>query len=125
LGVKIRYAAQLNFTKLDPSTNNTTKYEALLLGLRKMKALGHQNFTVKSNSKVILDHIEKESDAQGQEMIYYLEAISAMEKYFSGFLLEQIPRAPNNEADKLAKAAARKQPLPLDVFYEEMSTPSI
>jgi ribonuclease HI len=61
--VKIRYAAHLNFTKPDPSTNNNTVYEALLLGLRKMKALGHQNFTMRSYLKVISDHIKKESDA--------------------------------------------------------------
>jgi ribonuclease HI len=66
-GVKIRYAARLNFTKLDPSTNNTTEYGALLLGLCKMKALGHQNFTERSDSKVISDHNEKESDAQSPE----------------------------------------------------------
>ena len=40
-GTKFRYAARLQFNKLDPSTNNTTEYEALLLGLQKMKALGH------------------------------------------------------------------------------------
>jgi hypothetical protein len=33
-GVKMRYAARLNFIKPDPSTNNTTEYEALLLGLQ-------------------------------------------------------------------------------------------
>jgi ribonuclease HI len=59
----MRYANRLNFTKPDPSTNNNTEYEALLLGLRKMKALGHPNFIVKSDSKVIADHVEKESEA--------------------------------------------------------------
>jgi ribonuclease HI len=124
-GVKIRYADRLNFTKPDPSTNNTTAYEALLLGLRKTKALGHQNFTVKSDSKVITDHIEKESKAQGPDMVNYLEAVRAMEKHFNGFTVEHIPRAQNSEADNLAKAAARKQTLPQDVFYEEITTPSI
>jgi ribonuclease HI len=111
-GVKIRYAARLNFTMPDPSTNNTTQYEALLLGLHKMKALGHQNFAIKSDSKVITDHIEKESEAQGPDMVNYLEAVRAMEKHFNGFTVEHIPRAQNSEVDKVAKAAARKQPLP-------------
>jgi ribonuclease HI len=124
-GVKLSYAAHLNFPKLDPSTNNTTEYEALLLGLCKMKALGHPNFTVKSNSKVFTDHIGKESEAQRPEMIQYLEAVRAMEKHFNDFTIEHIPRALNDEADKLAKAAARKQPLPPDVFYEEITQPSI
>jgi len=46
-GTKFRYAARLEFSDLDPSTNNTTEYDALLLGLRKIKALGHPNFTIK------------------------------------------------------------------------------
>jgi hypothetical protein len=31
----------------------------------------------------------------------------------------------NGEAEKLAKAAARKQPLPSDVFYEEITQPLV
>ena len=62
-GAKTRYAARLSFGNLESSTNNTTEYEALLLGLRKMKALGHQNFIVRTDSKVVRDHIEKDSEA--------------------------------------------------------------
>ena len=68
-GAKIRYIACLNFDQFAPSTNNTTEYEALLLGLRKMKALGHQHCVIKTDSKVIADHIEKESEARKPELI--------------------------------------------------------
>ena len=47
-----------------------------------------------------------------------------MEKYFKGFTMMHIPRSQNHEADKLAKAASRKEPLPLDVFYEKITKPS-
>jgi ribonuclease HI len=43
-GIMIRYAARLDFADDVHSTNNTTEYEALLLALRKMKALGQQTF---------------------------------------------------------------------------------
>jgi hypothetical protein len=36
-----------------------------------------------------------------------------------------IPRDDNNEADKLAKVAARNQKMPLDVFFEIIKEPSI
>jgi ribonuclease HI len=39
-GVVIRYAVRLIFANNEHSTNNTTEYEAFLLALRKMKALG-------------------------------------------------------------------------------------
>jgi hypothetical protein len=39
--------------------------------------------------------------------------------------VQHIPRDDNNEADKLAKAAARNQEMPLDVFFEIIKEPSI
>jgi ribonuclease HI len=52
--------------KDEHSTNDTTEYEALLLALRKMKALGQQNFIIKTDSKVMqeLSNIEKKSEAK-------------------------------------------------------------
>jgi ribonuclease HI len=57
-GVVIRYVARLKFADNEHSTNNTTEYEALLLALRKMKALGQQTFIIMTDSKVIQEHIE-------------------------------------------------------------------
>jgi hypothetical protein len=63
-GVVIRYAAWHIFENDEHSMNNTTEYESLLLALRKMKALGQQTFIIKTDSKVIQEHIEKESEAR-------------------------------------------------------------
>jgi ribonuclease HI len=49
------------------------EYEDLLLALRKMKALGQQNFIIKKDSKVIQEHIEKESEAKNPVLMKYLE----------------------------------------------------
>jgi len=57
-------------------------------------------------------------------MKQYLEAVRVMEKHFKGFTTIHVPRAQNDEADKLAKAAARKQPLPPNVFYDKIEKPS-
>ena len=118
-GAKTRYAARLSFGNLESSTNNTTEYEALLLGLRKMKALGHQNIIVRTDSKVVRDHIEKDSEARKPELIEYLDAVRAMEKHFKGFDIVHIPRHMNDEANKLAKAASRKEQLPSDAFLKK------
>jgi len=48
-----------------------------------------------------------------------------MEKYFKGFGIVHIPRHMNDEADKLAKTASRKERLPSDVFFEEITEPSV
>ena len=68
--------------------------------------------------------MEKESEAKKPEMKMYLDAVRAMEKYFKGFTAIHFPRSQNDEADKLAKAAARKEPLPPDIFYEKIMKPS-
>jgi ribonuclease HI len=104
------------------STNNTTKYEALLLALRKMKALGQQTFIIKTDSKVIQEHIEKESEARNPVLMKYLEKAREMERHFKGY---SVPRDDNNEADKLAKAAARNHAMPPDMFFEIIKEPSI
>jgi ribonuclease HI len=124
-GVVIRYAAQLIFANNEHSTNNTTEYEALLLALRKMKALGKQTFIIRTDSKVIQEHVEKESEARNPVLMKYLEKVREMERHFKGYSVQHIPRDDSNEADKLAKAAARNQELPPDVFFEIIREPSI
>jgi ribonuclease HI len=119
-GVVIRYAARLIFANNEHPTNNTTEYEALLLSLRKMKALGQQTFIIRTDSKFIQEHIEKESEARKPVLMKYLEKVRKMERHFKG-----LPRDDNNEADKLAKAAARNQELPPDVFFKIIREPSI
>jgi len=90
-----------------------------------MKALGYQNFIIRSYSKIIRDHVEKYAEARKPELIEYLEAVRAIEKHFKGFDIVHVPRALNGEAAKLAKAVARKEPLPPDVFFKEITEPSI
>jgi ribonuclease HI len=124
-GVVIRYAARLIFANNEHSMNNTTDYEALLLALRKMKALGQQTFIIRTDSKVIQEHIEKESEARNLILMKYLEKVREMERHFKGYSVLHIPRDDNNEADKLAKAAARNREMPPDVFFEIIKEPSI
>jgi ribonuclease HI len=123
--VVIRYAARLIFANDEHSTNNTTEYEALLLALRKMKALGQQTFIIKTDSKVIQEHIEKESEARNPVLMKYLEKVREMERHFKGYSVQHIPRDDNNDAYKLAKVGARNQVMPPDVFFEIIKELSI
>jgi ribonuclease HI len=120
---KIRSTAHIR--EHEHSTNNTTKYESLLLALRKMKALGQQTFIIRTDSKVIQEHIEKECEARNHVLMKYLEKVREMERHFKGYSIQHIPRDDNNEEDKLAKAAAKNQELPHDVFFEIIREPSI
>jgi ribonuclease HI len=59
-GIKLRYATRLQFTSdTDKCTNNIEEYEAILLGLRKLRAIGTQKCVLRTDSKVVLGQIEK------------------------------------------------------------------
>jgi hypothetical protein len=55
----------------------------------------------------------------------YLTAVRSLEKQFKGFTLQHVDHARNEEADALAKAAARGEALPSDVFYHVIGTPAV
>jgi hypothetical protein len=52
----------------------------------------------------------------------YLTAVRSLEKQFKGFTLHHVDRNKNEEADALAKAAAKGEGLPSDVFYHVIDT---
>jgi ribonuclease HI len=59
---KIRtcYAARLEFN----CTNNIAEYKALLLGLRKLKAMEIRRTILKSDSQIITGNVDKSSKAR-------------------------------------------------------------
>jgi hypothetical protein len=52
----------------------------------------------------------------------YLSAVRSLEKQFKRFTLHHIERTKNEEADMLAKASAKGDPLPSDVFFHIIGT---
>jgi ribonuclease HI len=125
-GIKLRYAARLQFNnEVDKCTNNITRYEAILLRLSKLRAIGVQRCTLRTCSNVVAVQIEKECIAREQTLERYLTLIRRMENHFKGFNVEYIEPSKNTKADELAKAAARNRPLPAVVFLQVISDASI
>jgi ribonuclease HI len=81
LGIKLRYVARLQFSKeTDKCTNNITEYEAIMLGLCKLRAIEIQRCILHSNSKVVTGQIEKECIAREPTLEKYLALVRRMEK---------------------------------------------
>ena len=57
--VRTCYAVKLDFS----CTNNIAEYEALLLGLQKLRAMRIRRAILKTDSQVIFGHIDKSSKA--------------------------------------------------------------
>jgi ribonuclease HI len=125
-GVKHRYTARLSFAlESDMCTNNIAEYKAVILGLRKLKALSVTTCIVKTDSKVVAGQVKKEYSAKDPALMQYLATVRSLERQFKGFTLQHVDRARNEEADTLAKAAARGEALPSDVFYHVIGTPVV
>jgi ribonuclease HI len=120
---KIRtcYAAKLDFS----CTNNIAEYEGLLLGLRKLRAMGIRRAILKTDSQVISGHVDKSSKTRDPKLEKYLDTVRRLEASFEGFSIKNIPRVENEHADLLAKSAAQGFPLPLEVFFETIKTPLV
>jgi ribonuclease HI len=119
--IRTCYAARLEFN----CTNNIVEYEALLLGLRKLKAMGIRSAILKTDSQVILGHVDKSSKARDPKLEKYLDIVRRMEVSFEGFSVKNIPRGENEHADLLAKSVAQGLLLPLEVFFETIKAPSV
>jgi ribonuclease HI len=100
--IKTYYAARLEFN----CTNNIVEYEALLLGLRKLRAKGVRRAVLKSDSQFITRQVDKISKARYPKLKKYLDIVRRMEASFEGFSAKNIPRGENEQANLLAKSAA-------------------
>jgi ribonuclease HI len=126
IGIKHRYAARLSFAlESDRCTNNVAEYEAVILGLRKLRALGVTTCIIKTYSKVVVGQVEKEYSAKDLALMQYLTVVRSLERQFKGFTLQHEDCARNEEADALAKAVARGEALPSDVLYHVIGTPAV
>jgi ribonuclease HI len=119
--VRTCYAARLDFS----CTNNIAEYEAFLLGLRKLRAMGIRRAILKTDSQVISGHIDKSSKARDPKLEKYLDRVRRLEASFEGFSVKNIPRGENEHADLLAKSVAQGLPLPSEVFFETIKAPSV
>jgi ribonuclease HI len=95
------------------------------LGLRKLRAIGVQQCTLRTNSKVVGSQIEKECIDREPTIERYLALVRRMENYFKGFTVDYIDRTKNAEAGELVKASARNTPMPTDVFFQVLEDASV
>jgi hypothetical protein len=76
--------------QVDKCTNNIAKYEAILLGHRKIRANGVHTCTPGTYLKVVASQIENKCIARESTLKSHLALIGRMENYFKGFMMEYI-----------------------------------
>ncbi|XP_019190616.1 PREDICTED: uncharacterized protein LOC109185074 [Ipomoea nil] len=122
-GFRLYYALSYLF----PTSNNEAKYEAVLNGLRLVKALGVERLRIKTDSRLVVGQISGTCEGRNARMTLYKEKAAEMLKEFKANEIEYISRTDNVEADILSKIALEGVPDHLiKIFHkEELSRPSI
>jgi hypothetical protein len=78
-GESFRFAIKLNFV----TTNNEAKYEVVLARLSIAWKMGAKNVEVRSDSQVVVSHVQGLAEAQGEKMIQYLNKVREFQSNFS------------------------------------------
>jgi ribonuclease HI len=86
-------------------TNNVAEYRGLLLGIERAKALGATEVDLINDSELVAHQINGKYKVKHPQMKpLYLTAINALRE-FSRWSLRSVPRAQNEEADRLVNEA--------------------
>jgi hypothetical protein len=106
-------------------SNNEAEYEAVLHGMRMVKACGATRIKIHGDSNLIAQQVMKECDATCTNMIAYRAMYDKLEGNFEGCEVTHIGRESNEEADNLANIGSKCLPIPPGVFFEEIFERSI
>ncbi|VFQ82756.1 unnamed protein product [Cuscuta campestris] len=98
-GFKAYYFVRFRFKV----SNNETKYEALLCGLRLAASLKAERIQVRCDSKLIVGHVTGEFEAKDERMKKYRDTALELLKAFGAYRIEQVPREENARADILSQ----------------------
>ena len=87
-----------------PTTNNETKYEALIAGLDLAKVARAAKVVIHCDSQVDTNQVNGDYECKGKRMKKYLEQVKRMVDDLQAKIV-QIPRGENKQADYFAKVA--------------------
>ncbi|XP_010689071.2 uncharacterized protein LOC104902851 [Beta vulgaris subsp. vulgaris] len=121
-GDKVEYAMKFQFQ----ASNNEAEYEALLAGIKMFKAAGALEIEAKTNSLLVVSQVNGDFECKEATMSKYMNLIKEEINSLKRFVLDQVPRSENHQADALSKLASSAEgDRPRTVFWEVKSAKSI
>jgi len=94
-----------SFEYIGEATNNVAEYRALLLALRKARALGARAVTVFSDSELLVKQLKGEYRVRDPKLLALHRKVCAYLPLFPSFRIEHVMREQNRKADELANRA--------------------
>jgi hypothetical protein len=107
------------------ASNNVAEYEALVHGLKMAKQIGIRRILCFGDSDLVTHQVSGDWDARDANMASYHFYVQQLSGFFKGCEFHHVPRANNNEADRLSKIGSTKQDIPAGVSLEIIHKPSI
>jgi ribonuclease HI len=120
-GKQLKYVLQIRWQ----DTNNKAEYEALIHGPRIMTSLGIKWLLVYGDSAMVINQVNKDWDCTKDNMDAYCVEVQKLEKNFHGLEILYVLRDSNVAADVLAKLESDRAKVLVDMFVEELPSPSI
>jgi ribonuclease HI len=120
-GDKLQYVLQMHFR----ASNNVAEYEALVHGLKLAKEIGIRRILCFGDSDLVVHQVSGEWDAKDANMASYRFYMQQLSGIFEGCEFHHVPRANNDEADRLSKIGSIKQDIPAGVSLKIIRKPSI
>ena len=103
------------------STNNHTKYKALVKGLELLREICADAVEIFGDSMLVINQLVRVYECRSEILISYHEKCLQLLKEFKDFCLEHIPRLHNEEANRLAQHTSGYQPI-LEIFSSAIGT---
>ena len=101
------------------ASNNEAEYKALIAGLKLAKERKVESLEIFSDSQLVVCQITDEYQAREKKMTAYLHKAKKLLGSFSSYMISQIPRSPNAEADALAWLTSTKDTDKLNIVPME------
>jgi ribonuclease HI len=120
-GDKLLYMLQIYFR----ASNNVAEYEALVHGLKLAKEIGIRRILCFGDSDLVVHQVSGEWDTKDANMASYRFYVQQLCGFFEGCEFHHVPRANNDEVDRLSKIGSTKQEIPSGVSLEVIRKPSI
>ena len=100
----LKYGVQLQFV----TTNNESKYEAILTSVRLAKTLRVKSLVLKNDSKLIVVQVNHEYEGKEERLQKYQKLAIHMANHFDKIMFVQVLREENSEVDEVAWIAMSK-----------------
>jgi ribonuclease HI len=107
------------------ASNNEAEYEALLHGMKMVKACGATRLKIFGDSNLVVQQVMNKCDTISDNLTAYRNLYYYLEGIFDGCKVSHVSRASNEEAANLANIGSQCLPVPQEVFWEEIIERSI